>query len=120
MLIAMIQGCTRICGKAQGYLGLPVRDIIVNDTVNGPGTPAMETAWTPTPDELYRLKHGANVILRILGQMPPPQMITVGPIPLTIPYAFVESDCPGHVASKDNAQICERCGTHIDELRPPG
>lgn len=27
-------------------------------------------------------------------------------------------DCPGHVASKDDAKVCEHCGTHIDELRP--
>jgi hypothetical protein len=26
--------------------------------------------------------------------------------------------CPGHVASKANAKVCDRCGTHIDELRP--
>lgn len=81
MIIAMIGGCTRVCGKSQGYLGLPVRDVVIHEKVNGPGTPAMETAWTPTPDELERLNKGANVILRILGTSPPPQLITVGDVP---------------------------------------
>lgn len=110
MMIAMIDGYTRVCGKSQGYLGLPVRDILINDKVNGM-TPAMETAWTPTPDELARLNAGANVILRILGSTPPPQLIEVGPVP--------EENCPGHVASKTNPKICAHCGVHIDSLRPP-
>lgn len=112
MMIAMIEGCTRVCGKSQGYLGLPVRDVIINDKVNGI-TRAMETAWTPTPDELERLNKGANVILRILGTSPPPQLIEVGPIPM-----ISENDCPGHVASVNDPKICGVCGVHIDELRP--
>lgn len=27
-------------------------------------------------------------------------------------------DCPGHVASPSDAQVCGRCGIHINELRP--
>lgn len=81
MQIGMISGCTRIIGKAQGYLGLPVRDIIVNDTVNGPETPAMETAWLPTPDEIAAIAAGAPIILRILGANHPPVMLDVGEAP---------------------------------------
>jgi hypothetical protein len=55
MIIAHIEGATRICGKAQGYLGLPLRDELINDSVNGEATPAMVTAWTPTPEELAAL-----------------------------------------------------------------
>jgi hypothetical protein len=55
MIIAHIEGATRICGKAQGYLGLPLRDELISDSVNGEATPAMVTAWTPTPDELAEL-----------------------------------------------------------------
>ena len=50
----VIQGATRIVGKSQGYLGLAIRDETVNCTVNGPDTPAMVTAWLPTPAELIR------------------------------------------------------------------
>lgn len=32
---------------------------------------------------------------------------------------FSEDECPGHVASFDDAKVCARCGTHIDALRPP-
>lgn len=92
MMIAMIEGCTRVCGKSQGYLGLPVRDVIINDKVNGI-TRVMETAWTPTPDELERLNKGANVILRILGTSPPPQLIEVGPIP-----------------EQPEIELCDQCG----------
>lgn len=81
MIIGHIQGSTRVIGKSQGYLGLPLRDVMIHDTVNGPQTPAMETAWLPTPDELARLAAGAPVILRILGTVHPPVMIDVGEVP---------------------------------------
>lgn len=81
MIIGRIEGCTRVLGKSQGYLGLPLRDVTVHDTVNGPGTPAMETAWLPTPDELARLIAGAPVILRVLGTAHPPVMVEVGEVP---------------------------------------
>lgn len=81
MIIAHIEGATRICGKAQGYLGLPLRDELISDTVNGEGTPAMVTAWTPTPEELAALNSGASVHVRILGTTPPPMMVLVGPAP---------------------------------------
>ncbi len=61
MQIGRIEGCTRVLGKSQGYLGLPLRDITINDSVNGPDTPAMETAWFPTPAELEAISAGAPV-----------------------------------------------------------
>ncbi len=81
MQIGMIEGVTRIIGKSQGYLGLPIRDEMVECTVNGEGTPAMVTAWTPTPDELARLVAGASVHLRVLGTAHPPVMVGVGEPP---------------------------------------
>ena len=81
MQIGMITGCTRIIGKSQGYLGLPVRDVVTNDTVNGPDTSAMETAWLPTPDEIAAIAAGAPVILRILGVNHPPVMLYIGEVP---------------------------------------
>lgn len=81
MQIGMIEGHTRIIGKSQGYLGLPLRDVIVADTVNGPRTPAMETAWIPTPSEIAAIVAGAPIILRILGRGHPPVAIYVGEEP---------------------------------------
>jgi len=81
MLPGMIRGATRIVGKSQGYLGLPIRDVIINDTVNGPDTPAMETVWEPTPAEMAALAAGAPVKVTILGQVPPPMMVSVGEVP---------------------------------------
>lgn len=81
MLIGTIEGVTRIIGKSQGYLGLPLRDELMNCTVNGAGTPAMVTAWQPTPDELARLNAGAAVHLRVLGTVHPPVMVGVGDPP---------------------------------------
>lgn len=81
MQIGMIEGHTRIIGKSQGYLGLPLRDVVLNCTVGGPDTPAMETAWLPTPAELHAISHGAPVILRVLGRAHPPVMIDVGAPP---------------------------------------
>lgn len=81
MIIARIENATRIVGKSQGYLGLPIRDELIHETVNGPGTPSMVTAWEPTPEELERLQAGACVHVRILGNVPPPMMVEVGPVP---------------------------------------
>lgn len=81
MEIGRIKGCTRVIGKAQGYYGLPLRDIVVNDSVTGPSTPAMETAWFPTPDELVALNAGAPVILRVVGTGHPPVMLMTGDLP---------------------------------------
>lgn len=81
MEIGRIEGCTRVLGKAQGYYGLPIRDEMQNDTVTGPGTPVMVTAWFPTPDELAALNAGAPVHMRIVGTAHPPCMLGVGAVP---------------------------------------
>jgi hypothetical protein len=81
MQIGRITGATRVIGKAQGYMGLPLRDEKINCAVNGPATPAMVTAWLPTPKELEALNAGAPVHVRILGEHHPPIMVEVGAIP---------------------------------------
>lgn len=81
MQIGMVEGATRILGKSQGYLGLPVRDELLNCSVNGEGTPAMTTAWFPTPDEIAAIVAGAPVHVRILGTAHPPIMVEVGATP---------------------------------------
>lgn len=81
MQIGRIQGCTRVLGQSQGYLGLPVRDVLISDSVNGPQTPAMETAWLPTPAEIEAIATGAPIILRLLGTGHPPVMMEVGEVP---------------------------------------
>lgn len=82
MEIGRIRGCTRVIGKAQGYYGLPIRDIVINDTVTGPETPAMETAWFPSPDELAAISAGAPIILRVCGNGHPPVMLYTGEVPV--------------------------------------
>jgi hypothetical protein len=41
----------------------------------------MVTAWKPTPAELAALNAGASVHVRVLGKVPPPMMLEVGPVP---------------------------------------
>lgn len=81
MEIGRIRGATRVIGKSQGYYGLPLRDILVNDAVTGPDTPAMETAWLPTPDELAAINAGAPIILRVMGSGHPPVILYTGEAP---------------------------------------
>lgn len=81
MQIGMIKGCTRNIGKSQGYLGLPLRDITIDCSVGGPGTPAMESAWLPTPKEIEAIAAGAPIILRIHGSGHPPVMLYIGEVP---------------------------------------
>lgn len=81
MQIGHIENATRVIGKGQGYKGLPVRDDLVFCPINGPDTPIMITAWLPTPKELEALNAGAAVHVRILGNIHPPILVEVGPIP---------------------------------------
>lgn len=81
MHIGRIEGATRTIGKSQGYNGLPLRDELVNCTVNGDNTPSMVTAWLPTPEELVALNAGAAIHVRILGSSHPPIHLGVGPVP---------------------------------------
>lgn len=80
MQIGMIENATRVLGKSQGYLGLPLRDEISRCRVNG-DCPAMVTAWHPSPDELVALNAGAAVHVRILGTAHPPMIVEIGPTP---------------------------------------
>ena len=75
MIINAIEGCTRRIGKSQGYLGLPLRDEVVD------GIPQMVSSWQPTPLEAARLAQGAPIYLTVLGSAHPPVMLTVGEVP---------------------------------------
>lgn len=80
MMVGRIDGATRLLGKSQGFFVLPVRDEVIDERVVGP-TPSMVTAWEPTPEELAALNKGARVHVRLLGDMHPPIMVDVGPVP---------------------------------------
>lgn len=81
MHVGHVKGATRVIGKSQGYYGLPVRDELENNSVTGPDTPVMVTAWMPTPDELAALNAGAPIHVRIYGRQHPPIMLSIGNIP---------------------------------------
>jgi hypothetical protein len=83
VIAKMIEGANRICGKAQGYSGLPIRDEPVDLANAGRAerVNCMVTAWEPTPEELARLNAGAPVVVRILGYIPPPIALEVGTAP---------------------------------------
>lgn len=85
MEIGRIADATRTVGKSQGYMGLPIRDEIINCSVNGEGTPSMVTAWFPTPDELKALQAGAPIHVSIIGISHPPIMLRVGSLPDDVP-----------------------------------
>ena len=80
MIIAHIEGSTRVCGKSQGYAGLPIKDVTVQLEGVGP-TPFMISAWEPTPEEQRRIAAGAKVIVWIAGTSPPPMKVEVGEDP---------------------------------------
>lgn len=81
MQIGRVENATRVLGKSQGYLGLPIRDEFVHCSVNGEKTPSMVTAWIPTPDEIERINAGAPIHLRLIGSSHPPVMVDVGKAP---------------------------------------
>lgn len=71
MIISRIEGTTRILGKSQSYLGLPIRDTSTDEGA------AMVSAWEPTPKELELLNQGGKVHVTILGSIHPPILLTV-------------------------------------------
>lgn len=75
MIINAIEGCTRRIGKSQGYLGLPLRDEVID------GIHHMTSSWQPTPAELQALVDGAPIYVTLLGTAHPPIMVSIGPIP---------------------------------------
>jgi hypothetical protein len=75
MQIGRVENATRVLGKSQGYIGIPVRDEAVD------GVPCMVTSWHPTPRELAALNAGAPVHVKILGTDHPPILVEVGQIP---------------------------------------
>ena len=79
MMINAIEGCTRRIGKQQGYLGLPLRDEVVD------GVPQMVSSWQPTPAEVAAIVAGAPIYLTVLGQGHPPVMLSVGTPPEATP-----------------------------------
>lgn len=76
MISRAISGATRRIGKAQGYLGLALRDTVTED-----GTPVMCSAWEPTPAEIAQIAAGAPIYLWVYGTGHPPVMLTVGDAP---------------------------------------
>jgi hypothetical protein len=81
MIVGHIAGCTRVIGKSQGYIGLPLRDEPYHDTASDQIVSSMVSAWTPTPDELERLNKGAPLYLRVMGKAHPPVILNVGDPP---------------------------------------
>lgn len=86
MQVGRISGATRVVGKSQGYMGLPIRDETTCCKVSG-NAPSMVTAWFPTPKELALLNAGAPVHVRILGNVPPPMLVEVGEAPDEAPLS---------------------------------
>lgn len=76
MEIGRIEGANRVCGKQQGFLGLPVRD----EWQEGQGN-VMVTAWIPNPAEMAAIAAGAPIHIRIMGVTPQPMMVGVGEPP---------------------------------------
>lgn len=80
MQIKHIAGFTRVIGEQQGYIGLPLRDITLNDSVTGPDTPAMESAWALDDAERSAIAAGGELILRVMGRGHPPVWLYVDEI----------------------------------------
>lgn len=80
MLIGSPEGTTRVLGKSQGYLGLPVRDELIE--VEGHGQmPSVLSVWQPTPAELAALNAGASIHVRLMTSSVPPMLVSVGKVP---------------------------------------
>lgn len=79
MIVAMIDGCTRMLGAPPDWtpetsgrcVGLPIRDEMNGDM------PCMVSAWEPTPQEIAMIAAGAKVYLSVIGIGHPPVRLFV-------------------------------------------
>lgn len=78
MIVGMIDGVTRIIGKAQGYIGLPIRDEEFHSKTHDALVPSMVTCWEPTPEEIIAIVAGGRIEVRLLGSSHPPIIVGVG------------------------------------------
>lgn len=76
MDIVDFEGHTRILGEAQGFRGLPIKDIHYVDE-NENRIPAMLSVWKPTEEELMHLMYGGYIMLSVMGTVHPPVKIDV-------------------------------------------
>lgn len=81
MIVGRVKGATKVLGKSQGFLGLPVReDTLLIDT-DGSTHKVLVTAWEPTPAEIEKIVQGAPIHLILWGEGHPPVMLEVGDVP---------------------------------------
>lgn len=96
MQIGRILGATRVLGREQGYVPLPIRDAIAV-TPGNQDVHEMVSAWLPTADELAKLNAGAPVHLHVLGGCcHPPVKVEVGEAPNDRPAPAVHSSSLDH------------------------
>lgn len=100
MEIGHIEGTTRVCGKSQGFLGLPLRDGARHCSVARGEVPTMTSAWFPNPEELVAINAGAAIHVHIDGTTPAPMMVTVGPPPDRGPIRIGDGVTPGSKAAR--------------------
>lgn len=80
MQIGRISNATRVLGKSQGYIGLPVLDASVPGK-DGTSIRCMSSAWLPNTDEILALNLGAPLIVKLLTKEHPPISVDVGEVP---------------------------------------
>jgi hypothetical protein len=81
MIQARILGYTNVLGVRQGYKPLYVKSTPIVDPISKNETLLIETAWTPTPEELDALVNGASIRVGLLCNTHPPIKVDVGEAP---------------------------------------
>jgi hypothetical protein len=80
-LIKRIEGATRVLGKDQGYIPLPVRDRRVIDQATGKEVNELAIAFELTPLEMEGLINGMTLYVSMYAITPPPVRVYVGASP---------------------------------------
>ena len=75
MIIGHIEGATRTLLAPSD--SPEVKPLGIKDVVYADGTPAVISAWMPTPEELAALNAGEPVYLAVFGMNMPPAFVGV-------------------------------------------
>jgi len=83
MIPGRIEGATRYLGAPEGWepeTSGECGHLAIRDQTNF-DHPSMVSAWLPTPAEIAAIVAGSSIHLSIIGNMHPPVLLFVGPVP---------------------------------------
>lgn len=69
-------GYTRVLGRSQGFIGLPVKDAVMECDVGGP-VETMTSEWELSPQDIAEIVEGGRIRITLQGTAHPPILVSI-------------------------------------------